>query len=164
MKRLGVMALGLLCVAGFGCANARYVNRTQTGGTLALTGPRDEAYAKARSQMEGHCQGPYTITQEGEVVVGQDQSTYNQQDTNVSRNGRNASSAGTQSTSTRDAVEWRVTYVCGVAAPQAPPTLGQPGAAPAPVGYPAQPYPPQAQPGYPPPPSSARSWSPRASR
>jgi hypothetical protein len=51
--------------------DARVIQRTQSGGTIELAGNRTEAMAAADKEMAGHCgPGQFTITQEGEEVVG----------------------------------------------------------------------------------------------
>lgn len=146
------LSLGLLLAASLGaCGSARYIQRTQTGGTIELQGDRNKAMEQANGLMSSHCGGPgsFTIVQEGEEAIGTD--TFQRQDTNY---GQGTTSSGNQSvtqggssttgqTSTRTATAWRVHYQCGVAAaaPMAPP----PGA---PPGPPPGPPPVAPQPGY----------------
>ena len=78
---LAVLAAMLLAA----CGTARYVNRTQYGGVIALEGDRNKAMENAHQQMASHCgPGQYTIIREGETVVGQDQvarsDTYQEED------------------------------------------------------------------------------------
>jgi hypothetical protein len=134
MMKLGKISLfaGLFAIALSACGSARVVQRTQTGGTVALQGDRNKAMEDARQQMDGHC-GPnnYQILSEGEVPIGTD--TGQRNDTVANNDGSVTQTGGT---STRTATEWRVSYQCGGAAPGpvAPAPMGPPPAQPAP-GY-----------------------------
>jgi len=132
MDRVMLLAVGVLsaslasaCVVG----RARLVQRTQTGGVFALEGDRQKAMEDASNNMMQHCQGPYTIMEEGEHVVGQvasgESESYDTRYGTVEQ--------GSQST--RDATEWRVRYQCG-GQPQGP--YGPPGGT-APYGSPPPP-------------------------
>jgi hypothetical protein len=159
MTMLRKIGLGLLFGALVAaCGSARVVQRTQYGGVVALQGDRGKAMEDAHKQMGGHCgAGNYTITQEGEEVIGSD--TYARSDTEYGEDtayaegtqtsGNSSSTAGGSSTrggsstnassQTRDAVEWRIHYQCG----------GAPAGAPAPAPGPAGPPPgPPPAPGY----------------
>ena len=127
-----VMAAALAVVVG--CSGYRYVHRTQTGGTIALQGDRNAAMEKAKAAMSQHCGGTFTVVEEGEAVVGED--TYAREDTHTDKRGDEHTSAGA---STRQATEWRVTYVCGAVAPTPapPPPAGEGGS----VDVPATPGP-----------------------
>lgn len=108
-------------VAG-GCAGTRWVRRTPTGGTIALRGDYDSAMSDARRQMSRHCGGPYSIVEEGEVVIGE--TTTGVANTRGGR--RSTITVGT--THSEQETEWRVTYACGIrtiqaAAPPAPPAV-----------------------------------------
>src|SRR5262245_25599017 len=134
MKRVNLL-VAAACLLG-ACASYRYVHRTQTGGTIALKGPYEDAMAKARGAMEQHCQGPYTIVEEGEAVIGEDTVAQGR------RTHTGSSTTGSAESSTRNATEWRVTYVCGVQAPAptaAPATPVNPPPAPAPTPPPPAP-------------------------
>ena len=147
MRRLFCIA-SLLALAA-GCGHARLVNRNTTGGVFALEGDRNKAMEDAAQQMSAHCRGPYTITSEGENVVGTDSAQSNE--TYVTKDGTVVNQGGA---STRQAVEWRVQYVCGNAAPgqyQQPQAQPDPYGNPPPQGQPGQPGP-YAQPPPPPPP------------
>ena len=100
------------------------VKRTQTGGTLALEGDRNKAMQDAQAQMNAHCQGPYSVIEEGEAVVGTD--TVAGEDTAYGEGGESKSS----SASTRQATEYRITYACGGG--DGPPPGGPPMDEPAP--------------------------------
>lgn len=138
-RRAVSAVLGAALLAG--CGSARLIQRTPTGGVYALQGDRNKAMEQAHQEMAAHCGGPtsYQITQEGEEVIGQD--TFHNSDTaygedtvaasGTSTSGNSSSSAGGSSTrggqstsattSTRQAVEWRVHYQCMSAAPPPPP-------------------------------------------
>ena len=76
--------------------DARAIQRTQSGGTIELTGNRNDSMVVATKEMEAHCgPGAFTITQEGEEVVGD-----------------------ADATPTKTA--WLVYYSCTGAAPPAP--------------------------------------------
>ena len=91
------------------CGAARVVRQTQTGGELALEGPdRQEAMKKAHQSMQAHCQGPYSIVEQGEVVVGTD--TVHSDESYVDEDGTVVNAGGE---STRQATEWRIKYQCG---------------------------------------------------
>ena len=140
LRTLLIVSLASLAV---GCGYARLVSRTQTGGTFALEGERNKAMEDAAQQMSAHCRGPYTVVSEGENVVGTDSAQSNE--TYVTKDGTVVNQGGQ---STRQAVEWRVQYVCGSAAPgqyapQQQPYDQQPSADPyAQPGAPQQPPPP----------------------
>jgi hypothetical protein len=127
MKKLGKLGLvaGLVSIALAGCGSARYVQRTQYGGTIALNGDRGKAMEAATKDMQAHCPGGYQVLQEGEVPIGTD--TGARSDTYQNRDGSVTQQAGQ---STRTATEWRVQYQCN-GAPVAP--------APAPAGPPPPP-------------------------
>ena len=99
-----VAALASGCVLG----RARLVHQTQTGGTYALEGDRQKAMEEASQGMAQHCQGPYTVVEQGEHVVGTETAggseTYETYDGTVVEEGGQ---------STREATEWRVRYQCG---------------------------------------------------
>lgn len=147
MRRLSLLASLAVLVAG--CGHARLVNRNTNGGVFALEGDRNKAMEDAAQQMSGHCRGPYTIVSEGENVVGSDSAQSNE--TYVTKDGTVVNQGGA---STRQAVEWRVQYVCGNAAPgqyQQPDPYGQPPAQDPygqPPGQPPQQPQPQPPPGY----------------
>ncbi len=107
MRRILSLTLIIGSFALVACGNARVVNRSQTGGILALQGNRSKAMEDAHVKMKQHCQGPYTIVEEGEQVIGTDtvagSETYETQDGVATEGG----------SSTRQATEWRVKYVCG---------------------------------------------------
>lgn len=126
MKKLGKLGLvaGLVSIALAGCGSARYVQRTQFGGTIALNGDRGKAMEAATKDMQAHCPGGYQVLQEGEVPIGTD--TGARSDTYQNRDGSVTQQAGQ---STRTATEWHVQYQCN----------GAPQAAPAPMGPPPAP-------------------------
>jgi hypothetical protein len=128
MRKIGFVIGAVLLVA---CGSHRVVQQTQTGGVIALNGDRGKAMEGAHREMAAHCgPGNYTIVHQGEVVVGQD--TVASAETHEHREGTHS----TAGQSTRDAVEWRVTYQCGQAAPAPAPMGPPPGPAPAPApGY-----------------------------
>jgi len=100
------------------CGGIRYVNRSQTGGTIALEGlDREKGMEKAREAMAQHCNGQYTVTQEEEAVVGQTTTTSAEADTREHKDRRGETTQAAQQTTTRAETEWRVTYVCGYAPP-----------------------------------------------
>lgn len=121
-----LLACGALFLAS-ACGTARVVRQTQTGGEIALEGERQKAMEQAHAQMNAHCQGPYTIVEQGEVVVGTD--TARADESYVEEDGTVVNEGGE---STRDATEWRIKYVCGNAAPppavapDAPPPAEEP--------------------------------------
>jgi len=129
------------------CGSARVIQRTQTGGTIELSGDRSKAMEQANQEMASHC-GPnnYTIVQEGEEAVGTDtytnQNTQYGQGTNTSPDGTQQVTQGGQNTqqvqSTRTANAWRVHYQCNNAG--APPP--GPAMQPQPMGAPPPPPPP----------------------
>ena len=128
-----IMICGAMLLAT-ACGGARVVRQTQAGGEIALEGPdRQEAMKQAHQAMQAHCQGPYTIVEQGEVVVGTD--TVHSDESYVDEDGTVVNEGGE---STRDATEWRIKYQCGAAAGPPPP----PGAAPPPPGSAPPPPPP----------------------
>ena len=128
MRKVMLIAL---CLSA--CGGIRYVNRTQTGGTIALVGDREQGMEKARAAMADHCHGQYTVVNEEEAVVGQTTTASASEDTRQHRDRRGESTVAAGQTTTRNETEWRITYACGVAAaPGAPPP-----------GYPPPPPPPR---------------------
>jgi hypothetical protein len=133
-----VVAGGALLAAA--CGQARVVQRSQTGGVIALEGNRQKALEQAQQMMAEHCRGPYTVVEEGEHVVGSVRE--GGEETFVAEDGTLVTHQGE---TTRDATEWRLTYVCGQGGP--PPPQHGPG----PEDYPPDdPYddPYDAPPGY----------------
>ncbi|HPH67422.1 MAG TPA: hypothetical protein PLF40_16815 [Kofleriaceae bacterium] len=128
MKKLGKLGLvaGLVSIALAACGSARYVQRTQYGGTIALNGDRGKAMEAATKDMQAHCPGGFQIIQEGEVPIGTD--TGARSDTYQNKDGSVTQQAGQ---STRTATEWRVQYQCN-GAPPAPAPMGAPMGAPPP--------------------------------
>ena len=129
------LTLGLV-VALAACGSARVISRTQAGGVIELQGDRGKAMEQANQEMSAHCgPGNFTITQEGEEVIGTDTVATEDtaEDTKTSRSGRRQSTdtSTVATTSTRNATAWRVHYSCnggGGGAP--PPPAGDPGPAP----------------------------------
>jgi hypothetical protein len=121
LRIVAVASVAALLVAA--CGSARTVRRTQTGGTVALQGDQRKAMEDAHNQMSAHC-GPnnYTIVEEGEVVVGTDSA--GGEETYVAEDGTVVTEGGQ---STRQATEWRVTYVCGQGQAAPPPQGPPPG-------------------------------------
>lgn len=93
------------------CGHARLIQRTPESGTLALVGPdRRSAINDAHRRMTEHCgPGNYTITHEGEVVIGRVHLS-----SSKTQRGDGAQVQSTGET-TRNAVEWRIDYRCGTA-------------------------------------------------
>lgn len=119
MKALSyVFAAGLSACIFAPMGSARPVERSQTGGILALQGDRAKAQQDAAMQMAAHCggQGTYTVVREFEHVVGSD--TLQSSDTGYNEYTNSVQSQG--GTSTRNAVEYRIQYVCGAAVAPAP--------------------------------------------
>jgi hypothetical protein len=126
--------LAFLVLALMACGGIRYVSRTQTGGTIALNGlDHEKSMEGARQAMAQHCNGQYTVTEEGEAVIGQTVATSAAADTREHRDNRGESTRASQVTTTKQETEWRVTYVCGYAPP---PSAGGAGPPSAPPGYP----------------------------
>jgi hypothetical protein len=143
------LTLGLVVALGLAaCGSARVISRTQAGGVIELQGDKGKAMEQANQEMSAHCgPGNFTITQEGEEVIGTDTVATEDtaEDTKTSRSGRRQSTdtSTVATTSTRNATAWRVHYSCngqgGGGAPP-PPPAGDPG--PAPDGGGAPPPPP----------------------
>ena len=119
-KSIMLLACGALFLAS-ACGAARVVRQTQTGGEIALEGERQKAMEDAHAQMQAHCQGPYTIVEQGEVVVGTD--TVSADESYVDEDGTVVNEGGE---STRQATEWRIKYVCGNAGPPPGPAAPEP--------------------------------------
>ena len=120
LNRWTIMFISGAVLLASACGGARIVKQTQSGGEIALEGERSEAMKQADKEMLAHCQGPYTIVEQGEVVVGTD--TVHSDDTYVDEETGTVVNEGGEST--RDATEWRIQYVCGSSAP--PPGPGAP--------------------------------------
>src|SRR5215813_11925437 len=115
-------AIGILAGVA-GCGTIRYVHKTQSGGTIALAGDPQKAMEQARQAMADHCQGQYTVVEEGETVVGQTTTTGAAETTREHRDNRGETTSAQQTTTTRQETEYRITYVCGMAPPPGtPPT------------------------------------------
>lgn len=125
------------------CGSARIVKQTQAGGELALEGDHESAMKQAHKAMRNHCQGPYTILEQGETVIGTD--TVRSDQSYVDEQG-NVINEGDEST--RQATEWRIKYACGNVQPAPVPTPEAPGPEADPNAYPPE----GAQPDQPPPP------------
>ena len=92
------------------------MRRAPAGGTIALEGDYDDAMEDAQKAMRRHCNGPFTIVEEGEHVVG---ST-----TTGVANSRRVGNVGRLTvgqSQTEQETEWRVQYVCGGVSRQAAP-------------------------------------------
>src|SRR5262249_24601158 len=63
--RAALAAPALLALAS--CAGYQVVEKSPVGGTISLHGDRDDALDQAKREMEAHCNGPFTIVDEGEV-------------------------------------------------------------------------------------------------
>lgn len=98
-----------LAVSTFACGGIRVVRRTPHGGTIALQGMRDEAQKKASQYMTAQCPTGYDVTEEEEAVVGQQTSAR----TTDTKHGSFTSA------SSSDVREWRVTFRCKDAPPEA---------------------------------------------
>src|SRR5689334_21653007 len=53
-----------------GCGSIRVVQKTPTGGVVALLGSQDKAREKAAEYMSAQCPEGYRIVEESEAVVG----------------------------------------------------------------------------------------------
>ena len=134
------LTLGLV-VALAACGSARVISRTQAGGVIELQGDKGKAMEQANQEMSAHCgPGNFTITQEGEEVIGTDTVATEDtaEDTKTSRSGRRQSTdtSTVATTSTRQATAWRVHYSCngagGGGAPPPPAPMPEGGAPPPP--------------------------------
>ena len=121
------LCLAACALIAASCASAKVVHRDLQGGTLALHGHERKAYEKAHEKMAYHCNGPYQIVEEGQVVVGEEtvhvDETYEDEDGTIVHEG---------ATQTRDVTEWRVTYEC---IDDPPPGEGVADDAPGPAAY-----------------------------
>lgn len=92
-----------------GCAAIRVVQRTPTGGVVALEGDQEKAHEKAAEYMASQCPEGYQIVEEGEAVIGT-------QTTEQSRRERVWGVPVKETRSeTTDKREWRVKYQCNSA-------------------------------------------------
>lgn len=106
---IALLAVSLLVA----CGSARLVEKTQTGGVIALEGDRDKAWEQAEADIRDHCgdQGHH-IVREGETVIGE-KTEYGER-TEPDKKG--TSTGGEVTTS--DLTEWRVEYMCGEPTPE----------------------------------------------
>jgi hypothetical protein len=116
--RYGTLSLALLVLSIAGCANARLVNTTASGGCVAIPSNSDTwpAYNRrhAMELIAKQCPTGYTIVREEEVVTGQTTTNSTQTDTKqvplmkgVAMDVRQT----TQNTaSVHDQTEWRIWY------------------------------------------------------
>lgn len=132
MKLTSILIVSLSALLLGGCVGTiRYVKKTPTGGVLAIGGLREDAMKKAASAMAQHCQGAYTVVEEGEVVVGTVTQANSDSNYNSNKSGTAAGASTSSSSSTTNATEYRLTYVCGTQAPApSDPASAQPTAAP----------------------------------
>ncbi len=121
-----LVALMVCALSAVACGGIRVVRVTPSGGVLALQGDQTKARQKAEDYMASRCTNGYDILEEGEAVVGQ--TTSGSANTYGSGGRRYGSSFTTMSSSSQDVREWRVTYQCKGAAPEAPPAAATPGA------------------------------------
>lgn len=85
-----------------GCSGIRVVQKTQTGGTVALQGAEGGAREKADEYMRSQCPAGYEVVEEGEAVVG-----------SITSAQTNRTIIGPVTTArTTDTREWRITYKC----------------------------------------------------
>jgi len=113
--RILALASTLAAIAVAGCSSFRVVEKSQTGGVVALSGPRDDAHQKAEEFMAAQCPLGYQIVDEGEAVIGEDTQ-------GVAR--PSVFGGGTTATSTTQKTEWRIKYQCkGTASPEGEPVV-----------------------------------------
>ncbi len=109
--------VGLLTLTMVGCANARLVSSTPTGGIVAVPDNTDSwpshNMTKARELMSQQCPGGYSIVKQEEVVVGQTTTNNTQRDTNAVpiTKGLTATQSTTRDTTqVQNQTEWRIWY------------------------------------------------------
>lgn len=92
----------LLCLISIsflsGCSSARYVMKDQSQGVIAMAGPSDGNWEKARELMHQHFPTGYTVVKEEEVPVGVATHVHKHE-------------SGNKSIVTRDKTEYRIHYV-----------------------------------------------------
>jgi hypothetical protein len=107
------VTLVLFAFVAAGCGTARLVEKTQTGGIIALEGDKDKAWEDANSQIKDHCgDDGHHIVREGEHVIGET----TEYDERTEEDKRGTSTGGDVTTS--DLTEWRVEYMCGEPTPE----------------------------------------------
>jgi hypothetical protein len=107
MKHSMIVASLLGVIALTGCSGIRVVQKTQTGGVVALQGAEGGAREKADEYMRQQCPKGYEIVEEGEAVVGQ----------TTHADTRPGVFLGSHTTArSEDRREWRITYQCKGAA------------------------------------------------
>lgn len=103
MKHSMIVACALGLVALTGCSGIRVVQRSQTGGVVALQGAESGAREKAGEYMSRECPRGYEIVEEGEAVIGQ----------TTHADTRPGLLFGSHTTArSEDRREWRITYHC----------------------------------------------------
>lgn len=118
MSRLALLVLSLGTLSLVACSSARIVHDTQTGGTVALRGPRDGAQEKAEALMREKCPTGYTVIEQAEVPYGETTHSYTSYQNPSHRYG--TGSAYTSSSSSQN-TEWQITFQCrGAQASAAP--------------------------------------------
>lgn len=118
MSRLALLALSLVTLSLAACSSARIVHDTQTGGTVALRGPRDGAQEKATVLMRDKCPNGHTVVEQREVPYGESSWSSTSSQNSSSRSG--GGSAFTNA-STSQKTEWQITFQCrGAQASAAP--------------------------------------------
>src|SRR5438128_2247359 len=97
---ISAVALALATLSG--CSSIRVVQKTPSGGTVALQGAEDGAREKADEYMRSQCPAGYEVVEEGEAVVG-----------SVTNARATPTIIGPVTTAqTSDTREWRITYKC----------------------------------------------------
>ena len=113
---LALLALGTSQCSGY----AKHVEiRPEKGGVVALPyGQSEKSRAKAEALMEDTCDGPYEVTKEKSVVVGETHRTetrdQNDSHTERDKHGKSRYSDGRSVTTTtiQQQTEWRIYYKC----------------------------------------------------
>jgi len=88
------------------CSDVRFIRKTTTGGTVAIVGSRSDGMEKVNQMLTDHCQGPYTITEEQEVIVGEESTMT--QEVKTKDDTRTKSTTVTR----QPVIEYHVTYSC----------------------------------------------------
>ncbi len=112
---VNLTVLAAVAVTASACAwgSASVVRRDQYGGTLSLRGHQGAAMEDAHGMMASHCQGPYTVISEEQVVVGQQTQTGSDSNYDNDETGTAGSQNSTTTTTTSNVTEYHVTYQCG---------------------------------------------------
>jgi len=108
----------MIAFGGWGCTQARYVQKTESEGVVAVSSNSDMWPMKNRTKaiklIEQHVGADYEIVEESEVVTGQQASANSRSDVNTYETcgppGQSSATTFTGTTTTVPATEYQIRY------------------------------------------------------